>query len=365
MKSFSEETISLASHITTNQTIPTYEVLTSDPQTWKNSNLLSVSQIDPDGLRLLYSIAISMRELVKVSGGDDRLKHKILANIFYEPSTRTDCSFRAAMLRLGGSVIHIDASSKGGSSSNKGESLADSIRCIESYSNVIVLRHPVKGSVKMAARGRFRPLINAGDGTGEHPTQALLDLFTIVDELGFLNNMFGHGNYLKKKELLIVVFLGDLKHGRAVHSLVKLLASSANIFLGKKLVLRYCSPEGVEIPKEIINYVERECMGNEVVQETVKKLEEAVRNANVLYVTRIQKERFEKQEAWEVVKSSYVVDATLLSKSPSDMIVMHPLPRLDEISVEVDLDERSAYFRQMENGMYVRMAILSLILANS
>mmetsp|Transcript_13292 Transcript_13292/g.29312 ORF Transcript_13292/g.29312 Transcript_13292/m.29312 type:complete len:197 (-) Transcript_13292:584-1174(-) len=190
-----------------------------------------------------------------------------------------------------------------------------------------------------------RPLISGGDGTGEHPTQALLDVYTVHDEL--------EGAAGTRRT---IVLLGDLKHGRTVHSLAKLLARS-----GAPVDLRYCSPDALPMPQEVRDYVGRYPSATQV---AVSSLEEAVRGANVLYVTRVQKERFASEADYAAVKGQYVVDRALLERpeTPEDMVVMHPLPRVDEISTDVDDDPRAAYFRQMENGMFVRMAILSLIL---
>jgi aspartate carbamoyltransferase len=341
--------------------------LTSDPKTWSKSSLVSVTQITPSGLTLLYQKAVEMRNLVtKEGGGDDRLKHHILASVFYEASTRTSCSFQTAMMRLGGTFIHVDAGSSGNTSaSKKGESLSDTIKCLQCYTDVTVLRHNVKGNVGdlVMNGGLDKPVINAGDGVGEHPTQALLDVFTIVDELNMLDGNTANDN--QKDEPLVVVLLGDLKHGRTVHSLAKLLARSQVGFLKRKLVLRYCSPPTLKMPQYIKDYVEEYARRTEcdIVQEEVVSADEALNSANVLYVTRVQKERFETIEEYDKVKGAYVVNKDFMSKAPPKMIVMHPLPRVDEISTEVDSDPRAAYFREMANGLYVRMAILDLVLS--
>mmetsp|Transcript_11135 Transcript_11135/g.14061 ORF Transcript_11135/g.14061 Transcript_11135/m.14061 type:complete len:369 (-) Transcript_11135:194-1300(-) len=345
--------------------------LTSDPKTWSNSSLVSVTQITPSGLSLLYQNTLSMRNLVKYNGGgDDRLKHRILASVFYEASTRTSCSFQSAMLRLGGSFLHVDAGSGGNTSaSKKGESLSDTIRCLQCYTDVTVLRHGVKGNVgHIVVEGNLnKPVINAGDGVGEHPTQALLDLFTIVDELDMIDKISSPPDE-GEEEPLVVVLLGDLKHGRTVHSLAKLLARSQEGFLRRKLILRYCSPSVLKMPQYVKDYVDEYAnrQGCDIVQEEfvgdVDETSKALDNANVLYVTRVQKERFSTFKEYEQVKGAYVVNRDFMSKAPPKMIVMHPLPRVDEISTDVDSDPRAAYFRQMENGLYVRMAILDLVL---
>lgn len=240
---------------------------------------------------------------MRTKGGDDRLKHKVLASVFYEASTRTSCSFQAAMMRLGGTFLHVDGG-KGGntSASKKGESLEDTIRCLECYTDVTVLRHPTTGSVQQVALGdgTVKPVINAGDGVGEHPTQALLDFFTIWDELGVSLDVSNGDNTADKSHngQLVVVLLGDLKHGRTVHSLAKLLARCA---LKHELVLRYCSPASLEMPSHVKEYVEQ-CTN--VKQEEYTDMFDAVKGANVLYVTRVQKERFDSTEDYEKVKVS-------------------------------------------------------------
>lgn len=257
-----------------------------------------------------------MRTLVKEKGGDERLKFKILASVFYEASTRTSCSFQAAMLRLGGKVLHIDAGKSGNTSSSKGESLDDTIRCLECYTDVTVLRHPIKGSVPSVALGggTTKPVINAGDGTGEHPTQALLDMFTIWDELKLAIDNTSD----EKQGPLTVVMLGDLKHGRTVHSLAMLLARSAN----REIVLRYCSPPSLAMP----GYVKEYCAGYDgVKQEESNDLTEAVKGADVLYVTRVQKERFESVEAYEEVKVSLLlIECTSLILSLTSFLGLSP-----------------------------------------
>jgi aspartate carbamoyltransferase catalytic subunit len=323
--------------------------LTESPDSWKGSSLLSVTQITPGGLRLLFQIAQEMRQIVREKGGDDRLAHRVLGTVFYEASTRTSCSFQAAVMRLGGKFIHVDG--QGNSSANKkGESLEDTIRCLECYTDATVLRHPVHGSVGRVIEMAEKPVLNAGDGVGEHPTQALLDVFTILDELKIEAD---------SKPNLTVVMLGDLKHGRTVHSLAKLLAQSE---MTSKLTLKYCSPESLEMPQSVQDFV---ATYGSVTQEIVPDLNDAIKDADVLYVTRIQRERFESDEAYDKVKGSYVVNNEIMSQAKSTMIVLHPLPRVDEIATEVDPDPRAAYFRQMENGMFVRMALLALVLGAS
>ena len=321
--------------------------LTESLDTWKGASLLSVTQITPNGLKLLFSLARDMRYLVRTRGGDQRLQHRVLGTVFYEASTRTSSSFQAAVLRLGGTFLHVDG--QGNSSANKkGESLEDTIRCLECYTDVTVLRHFEHGSVGRVIEMATKPVLNAGDGVGEHPTQALLDLFTIQDELKDINS--------SSSSSMTVLMLGDLKNGRTVHSLAKLLAQSE---IYTNLTLLYCSPDGLEMPTSVQDYV---ATYPSVRQQAVDSLTDSVKMADVLYVTRIQRERFDTQEAYEQVKGSYVVTNETMALAKESMIVLHPLPRVDEIAVEVDSDPRAAYFRQMENGMFVRMALLALVL---
>mmetsp|Transcript_15184 Transcript_15184/g.30240 ORF Transcript_15184/g.30240 Transcript_15184/m.30240 type:complete len:325 (-) Transcript_15184:18-992(-) len=318
--------------------------LTADPATWVGNNFISVKQLTPEGLQLLFSVAKEMKALVRASGGDDRLKHKVLANVFYEASTRTSCSFQAAMLRLGGSVVCVNESS---SSVKKGETLGDTIRCLECYADVTVLRHPVKGSALEAVEATSKPVLSAGDGVGEHPSQALLDTFTIDDEFSDSGGMEGK----------TVVLLGDLKHGRTVHSLAKLLARSGVAGIS----LRYCSPDVLRMPDD----VKEEVAKYGLPQEEFTDLRAALDGADCLYVTRVQKERFESEEAYDKVKDVYIVDNDVMKSAKDTCKILHPLPRVGEIKEEVDSDPRAAYFRQMENGMFVRMALLSLVLGKA
>jgi aspartate carbamoyltransferase len=227
------------------------------------------------------------------------------------------------------------------SSVAKGESLPDTVRTLECYSDVIVLRHPETGSAATAARYSRKPIINAGDGTGEHPTQALLDLFTIREELGRL-------------EGLTVTMLGDLKYGRTVHSLSRLLA-----LYGAKL--NYVSPDILRMPP----YIVEELGKFGVAQKEFNTLDPVLAETNVLYVTRVQKERFEDLNVYESVKGAFVITPETLKGAKQDMVLMHPLPRVGEISMDVDSDPRAAYFRQMEYGLYVRMALLAMVLGKA
>jgi len=307
------------------------------PGSFDMKHVLSVKQFSRDNLRYLFAIAHEMRMMVKRVGTVDLLKGRVLASTFYEPSTRTSCSFEAAMLRLGGSVLHISAET---SSATKGESLGDTIRTLESYVDCIVLRHPAVGSAKEAAcAARRAPIINAGDGAGEHPTQALLDCFTIREELGSVNN-------------LTITLLGDLKHGRTVHSLVQLLA----LYTIRRI--NYVSPESLRMPEHLVAKLD----ALSIEQGHYTSLDEVLPSTDVLYVTRIQRERFDDPAHYESVKNAFVITPSVLSKAKENMVILHPLPRVNEIDPAVDADPRAAYFRQVENGIFIRMALLATVL---
>ena len=308
---------------------------------WYGKDIISVKQFTREDLEYIFGVAHEMRGMVERVGTFDLLKGKILANLFYEPSTRTSSSFTAAMERLGGSVIPINEVRY--SSVSKGESLPDTVRTLECYADVIVLRHPETGSAAIAAKAARKPVINAGDGIGEHPTQALLDMFTIFEELsgGSVDGM-------------TVTMLGDLKYGRTVHSLARLLS----LF---KVKINYVSPDILRMPREVLDEV-----GEKGIPQTeFDSLNKVLPETDVLYVTRVQKERFEDPAEYEKVKGAYVIDPEIMKVAKQDMIVMHPLPRVGEISADFDDDPRAAYFRQMEYGLYVRMALLAMVLGKA
>ena len=317
------------------------DVDASDPLSVANGfagqDILSVSQFNRDNMTSIFRKSHEMRELIERQGSSDLLVGKILTCLFYEPSTRTSASFIAAMERLGGSVIPITQGVQF-SSVSKGETLADTIRTLEQYSDVIVLRHPDIGSAKVAADYSNVPVINAGDGAGEHPTQALLDLFTIQEELGAIDG-------------LKIAMVGDLRYGRTVHSLTKLLTQY-------DVSLRFVSPEILRLPLVIMNEVKDAGLN---VRET-HDVADVIENADVLYVTRVQKERFTDMAQYEEVKGHYEITTELMERAKAKMVVMHPLPRVGEIHYNVDSDPRAAYFRQVKNGMYVRMALLAAVL---
>ncbi|NLG70549.1 MAG: aspartate carbamoyltransferase [Chloroflexi bacterium] len=302
-------------------------------------DILSVRQFSREDLDYIFGVAKEMHAMVERVGTFDLLKGKILANLFYEPSTRTSSSFTSAMERLGGSVIPINEVRY--SSVSKGESLPDTVRTLECYADVIVLRHPEVGASALAAKYARKPIINAGDGVGEHPTQALLDLFTILSELKRVNG-------------LTVTMLGDLKYGRTVHSLARLLSLY-------EVRINYVSPEILRMPEE----VKKELSEKGIPQAEYETLDEVLPETDVLYVTRVQKERFSDLNEYESVKHAYVITPETMTRAKDEMIVMHPLPRVGEISMEVDEDPRAAYFRQMEYGLYVRMALLAMVLGKA
>lgn len=306
---------------------------------WYGKDILSVKQFSRADLEYIFDVAHEMRVMVERVGTFDLLKGKILTNLFYEPSTRTSSSFTSAMERLGGSVIPINEVRY--SSVSKGESLPDTVRTLECYADVIVLRHPEVGASALAAQYARKPIINAGDGVGEHPTQALLDLFTIVEELGGADG-------------LQVTMLGDLKYGRTVHSLARLLS----LF---DVRLSYVSPDILRMPAEIISELDE----RNVPQEAHTTLDAVLPDTDVLYVTRVQKERFADQAEYESVKDAFVITPEIMQNAKERMIVMHPLPRVGEISIDFDDDPRAAYFRQMEYGLYVRMALLAMVLGKA
>lgn len=304
----------------------------------KFKHVISTKQfLDINILDKLFKLADEMEKSDKEDKLTNFLNGKILATVFYEPSTRTRFSFEAAMHKLGGDVISTESAAHF-SSVTKGETLQDTIKIVSGYADVIVLRHYEKGSAKIAAAISAVPIINAGDGIGEHPTQALLDLYTIKKELGKIDNVR-------------IALIGDLLYGRTIHSLVYLLA------LYKNVRIYFISPIQLKIPKEYKDYLRQKKIEFEELEDLNKILDKV----DVLYVTRIQKERFKSEQEYEKVKNSYVIDRKVLRQIKKNAIIMHPLPRVNEISLEVDKDKRAAYFRQAKNGLYIRMALLRMI----
>lgn len=301
-----------------------------------HSHILSVDMFSKEQLNEIFNLAQTLRVYVlKGRPLDNILKGMVMALIFYEVSTRTSCSFSVAMQRLGGRVVHVDETS---SSVKKGETLQDTVEVMSGYVDVVVMRHPEPGAVKDAARHCRKPILNAGDGTGEHPTQALLDIFTIREEIGTVNG-------------LTITLVGDLKNGRTVHSLARLLTLY-------KVNLQYVSPQNLGMPASVCQFVS----SRGVPQENFSSLEAALPKTDVLYMTRIQRERFPDESSYKQACGLFVVTPEVMNKAKRKMIVMHPLPRVFEISPEFDSDPRAAYFRQAEYGMYVRMALLAMVL---
>jgi len=314
-----------------------------------SKHLLSVLNITKPKILDYISKAEAMKSIYETNpiSLKTQLEGKILVSVFYEPSTRTSCSFQSAMLKLGGNVISITDKY---SSVEKGESLEDTIKTLNSYGNAIVIRHPLKGSSAQAANVSNIPVINAGDGNGEHPTQALLDIFTIKTELEKINITLDDD----KREKIRITFAGDLKNSRTIHSLIHVLT------LFPKITFIYVSPNGLEMPEEIKNRIKV----FEIEQLENKSLQEALQTSDVVYMTRIQKERFSNEEEYKNIMktNNYIIDENMMKYAKEKMILMHPLPRLNEINVDVDKDPRAVYFKQVENGVYMRMAILNDIL---
>lgn len=268
----------------------------------------------------------------------DACKGKTLATCFYEPSTRTRLSHEAAMLNLGGNIMGF--SSAGSSSAAKGESVADTIRTISCYADICAMRHPKEGTAMVAAQASPIPVINAGDGGHQHPTQTLTDLLTIRSLKGHLDNM-------------TIGLCGDLKFGRTVHSLIHALIR----YPGVKFIL--ISPEELRIPDYIrVDVLEK----NNIPYEEVERLEDALPKLDILYMTRVQKERFFNEDDYVRMKDFYILDAQKMELAKKDMYILHPLPRVNEIATEVDKDERAAYFKQVQYGVYVRMALILKLL---
>jgi aspartate carbamoyltransferase catalytic subunit len=262
------------------------------------------------------------------------LQDKIIACIFFEPSTRTRLSFETAALKLGADVISVE-NAENSSSAFKGESIEDTTRILCSYADAIVIRHPKVGTAEAASKVSTKSIINAGDGSNQHPSQALLDLYTIKKEHGRLDN-------------LSIAFVGDLLNSRPLHSLVPLLM----LFPGNNFY--FISPKELELPREFINDLKK----NKISFKETGKLEEVLSQVDVLYMTRVQKERFAKIEDYEKVKDAFLLNTEHLKKLKKEAIIMHALPRLNEIDQAIDQDPRAAYFRQAQNGLYVRMALL-------
>lgn len=307
--------------------------------TAKLRHVLSAAQlVAQEGL--LAELFASARALERADGTrmmPHPLTGRILASMFYEPSTRTRFSFEAAMQKLGGGVLTAE-NALANSSASKGETIADTVRVVSGYADAIVLRHPVEGTARAAAEWSSVPIINAGDGAGEHPTQALIDIFTIEKELGRLDD-------------LQIALVGDLKNGRTIHSLLPILC------MHKGVSISLISPPQLRLPHRYVRMLEEA----EVRFAETTQLR-SVQPCDVVYVTRVQKERFDSPEEYEAVKDAYIIDTHVVERLRPEAIILHALPRVNEIAPEVDGDVRAAYFRQAKNGLYVRMALLTYLL---
>jgi aspartate carbamoyltransferase catalytic subunit len=305
----------------------------------KLRHIISARQFDdPEFLLGLFESANQMERDDKFRALRDPLRGRILATIFYEPSTRTRFSFEAAMQKLGGGVISAE-NMRESSSVTKGETIADTIRIVSGYADAIAIRHYEQGTAEAAARISPVPIINAGDGVGEHPTQALTDVYTIKKELGRIGG-------------LKIALVGDLLNGRTIHSLLPLLC----LYPGVRIEL--VSPWQLRLPLRHREYL----LEKGVAFHEGEKLEHAIQDADVVYITRVQRERFASEEEYLKVKDSYIIDAKIADGLKQDAIIMHALPRVNEISPEVDDNIRAAYFRQAKNGLYIRMALLLYLL---
>jgi aspartate carbamoyltransferase catalytic subunit len=318
------------------------KIATSPPHPPKDNpiralgDILDPKQFDRKTLEYLFSISKEMRKVIETGSHSDILKGKVLASVFFEPSTRTRTSFISSMLQLGGGVVSVD---RGTADTQRGESWQDTIRSLENFADIIAVRHPQLGSAALAAKYSNVPVINAGDGSGQHPTQALLDLLCIEDKLGKIDG-------------LNITIVGDLKYGRTVHSLSHLL-SLYNVNIN------YVSQPQLSMPSDIVHDLE-DVRTVKVTESAV--LEPLLAKTDVLYVTRVQKERFGDLKNYELVKDYYTINPEVMKQLNKHAIVMHPLPRIHEISEQVDDDPRCVYFQQPAYGTYVRMALLAGLL---
>ena len=300
---------------------------------FKGRDIISIEDFSQQEINHILDITKTMEPLAK--SGSDILKGKILATLFFEPSTRTRLSFETAILKLGGNYIGFAEPDL--TSARKGENLADTVRTVENYADTIALRHSLEGSAKLAAEFSKVPIINAGTGAEEHPTQALIDLYTIRKEKGKIDG-------------LKIALIGDLRYGRTVHSLAYALALY-------NVQLYLVSPETLRMRKDVLQSIK-----NRIPVTENAKLEKIIPEIDVLYVTRIQKERFPNAAEYAEVKGAYRIDLKTIENAKKDMIILHPLPRVDEIAPEVDVTPQARYFQQVWNGIVVRMALLSLVL---
>ena len=301
-------------------------------------NIISIKDFEREDIEYILNEASKLENIAKSREVSEELKGKLLGLMFFEPSTRTKMSFETSMKRLGGDCIGFETS--GSSSVSKGESIADTAKMFEGYSDALVIRHELEGVSKFISDVVDVPVINAGDGAGQHPTQTLLDLYTIKNEIGSIDN-------------LKIALIGDLKFGRTVHS----LSNALGLFDNVKIYL--VSPPELRMPQEILHDLDK----TNVEYEEVSKIEEIIDDVNVLYVTRIQKERFGDIDDYLKIKGAYVINKKMLEGK--DLIVMHPLPRIDEIADDVDNTKYNKYFTQAANAVPVRMAILKTLIKNN
>jgi aspartate carbamoyltransferase catalytic subunit len=305
----------------------------------KLKHVISARQFDdPEFLLGLFESANRMERDDVFRALTGPLRGRILATLFFEPSTRTRFSFEAAMQKLGGGVLTAE-NARTNSSATKGESIGDTVRVVSAYANVIAIRHYEEGAAEAASKISPVPIINAGDGSGEHPTQALADIYTIKKELGWLNG-------------LRVALVGDLLYGRTIHSLLPMLS------LYPGLTIDLISPSELRLPLRYREYLAEKG----IPFHEGEKLEGVIEQADVAYITRVQRERFASQEDYDAVKDVYVIDAEMANRMKPEAIIMHALPRVNEISPDVDSNARAAYFRQAKNGLYIRMALLKYLL---
>ena len=302
----------------------------------KGKDILHGNQFSKKDIDVIIKTASNFEKELKGKDSLTLLRGKILATLFFEPSTRTRLSFETAMQRLGGGVVSMASAES--SSAAKGETVADTAKTVSQYADVMVMRHPRIGSAKEAADAASIPVINAGDGAGQHPTQALLDIYTIYKERGSFKN-------------LAVSMVGDLKNGRTVHALVELLS----LFEAR---LYFVSPDLLRMPEEITSHLKGK--GIEIVE--TEDMMEAANASDLIYMTRIQKERFTDLSEYERVKGQYIINEDFLKRLQKKVIILHPLPRVDEIAPGVDSYPGAAYFRQVRNGVFVRMALLAMVL---
>lgn len=305
----------------------------------KGADILTAAQFTREQVERLCASADELAARLAAGERLRTLDGKLLATVFYEPSTRTRLSFEAAMQRLGGGVISV-AEAKTASSVAKGETLPDTIRTIENYADAIVLRHSDVGAAQIAADAASIPILNAGDGAGEHPTQALLDLYTIRAEKKTIDG-------------LRIALVGDLKNGRTVHSLARALS----LF---KVDFSFVAPAALSMPTEVSDYLR----ARDFIVEETNDLARTMQKADVVYMTRVQKERFADVKQYEKMKNFFILTRAVVESAKPNLLVMHPLPRIDEITTDVDALPNAAYFRQAKNGVSMRMALLAEVLGN-